>query len=74
MKEAVVGMVNSMLHKKMIPEEAREKTMENIQKKINFIKVVPEKIVLREMPLGQGSYRKVWENGKAWKLKFQQGL
>lgn len=73
-KEAVVGMVNSMIHKKIITEEARGKTMENIQKKINFIKVKPEKIVLREMPLGQGSYRKVWENGKAWTLKFQQGL
>ena len=69
--EAVAGMVNSMIHKKMIPEEAKEKTMKSVQNKINFIKVVPEKIVLREMPLGQGTHRKIWENGKAWRLKFE---
>jgi len=69
-KEAVVGMVNSMIYQKKIPAEAKEKTMENIQKKINFIKVTPEKIVLREILVEQGTLRKVWENGKAWTLKF----
>ncbi len=69
--EAVVGMVNSMIHKKMIPEEAKEKTMESIQKKINLIKVIPGKIVLREMTPNDGTHRKVWENGKAWTLKFE---
>ena len=48
-----------------MPESARGKTMEMVMKKINLIKIIPEKIALLHMIPGQSSIKKVWENGKA---------
>jgi len=63
--EAMAGMLDKMILNNVLPESAREKTMEMIKKKINLIKIIPEKIVLLQMNPDGPPARKIWENGKA---------
>ena len=63
--EAVEGMFDKMILNNVIPESAREKTMEMVMKKINLIKIVPEKIALLKMIPNSPPTKKIWEDGKA---------
>jgi len=42
-------MFNKMIKNNIIPESAREKTMEMVMKRINYIKITPVKIALLHM-------------------------
>ena len=48
-----------------IPEEEQEAVLEKVSKQLNFIKVVPEKMVLLDMKPDSVALKKIWENGKA---------
>ncbi len=63
--QAAKGILNKRINNKLMPESAREKTMEMVMKKINLIKIIPEKIALLHMIPDQPPIKKVWKNGKA---------
>jgi len=65
LNEAMTGMFSKLINDKVMPESAREITMEKVMKKINFIKIIPEKIALLHMVPGKLPVKKIWEKGKA---------
>ena len=66
--EAAKGMFDKMILNNVIPESAREKNMEMVKKKINLIKIIPEKIALLQMNPDKPPIRKLWKKGKAGQL------
>jgi nitroimidazol reductase NimA-like FMN-containing flavoprotein (pyridoxamine 5'-phosphate oxidase superfamily) len=57
--EAAEGMFDKMILNNVIPKSAREKTMEMVMKKINLIKIIPEKIVLLQMTPDRSPIKKI---------------
>jgi len=64
-KEAASGVIEEFVQMGAIPKEQEEKMREMGIKQFNFIKIVPEKVVLLHMRPGNIPLKKIWENGKA---------
>jgi nitroimidazol reductase NimA-like FMN-containing flavoprotein (pyridoxamine 5'-phosphate oxidase superfamily) len=65
MDEAASGVIEKYAQAGNIPEEEKEAVLEKVSKQLNFIKVVPEKVVLLDMKPDSVALKKIWENGKA---------
>jgi nitroimidazol reductase NimA-like FMN-containing flavoprotein (pyridoxamine 5'-phosphate oxidase superfamily) len=65
MDEAASGVIEKYAQAGNIPEEEKEAVLEKVSKQLNFIKVVPEKMVLLDMKPDSVALKKIWENGKA---------
>ena len=64
-KEAASGVIEEFVQAGKIPKEQEEKALEMGIKQFNFIKIVPDKIVLLHMKPSNPPIKKIWENGKA---------
>lgn len=64
LNEAASGVIEKYAQVGNIPKEEKEAVLEKVSKQLNFIKIVPEKMVLLDMKPDSVALKKIWENGK----------
>jgi len=66
LKEAMLGMVDEMIARGVVPGSAMDSALENISRRVNLLRITPVKIILLHMKPGAGAQWKVWDEGKAY--------
>jgi len=64
-KGAARGMMEMLVKNGVIPRGQEEAVMETIFKKFNFIRIIPEKVILLHMDRYNPPLKKIWEKGSA---------
>ena len=62
--EATSGIIEELIQIGIFPKEQEQAAIENVLSHMNFIKIIPEKVIVLHMRPGKLALKKIWENGK----------
>ena len=59
-------MIDKLAQMGIVPEDKKEIVTDKYIKRLNFIKIIPEKVILLYLRPDKTELKKIWENGKAY--------
>jgi len=62
--EATSGIIEELIQVGIFSKEQKQAAIRNVLSHMNFIKIIPEKVIVLHMRPGELALKKIWENGK----------